>query len=111
MREHVRSAIRRRDSRLARIRRLTLWITGGAAAASLGMGTAFAHAQPGHTGSATGANLSAHSAPPAASGSPAAAHHARKHKAARHHQDGLAAPTQPPAPAPAPAPTVTSGGS
>jgi hypothetical protein len=49
MREYVSSASRRRDARLGRIRKLSLWITGGAAAASLGMGTAFAHAIPGHT--------------------------------------------------------------
>jgi hypothetical protein len=38
-----------RDSMLGRIRKLSLWITGGAAAASLGLGAAFAHALPGHT--------------------------------------------------------------
>jgi hypothetical protein len=32
----------RRDDRLARARRLTLWVAGGAAAASIGLGTAFA---------------------------------------------------------------------
>ena len=48
-------AARRRDQRLTRARRLTLWAAGGAAAASLGLGTAFAHALPGHRASAAGA--------------------------------------------------------
>jgi hypothetical protein len=48
-------AARRRDHRLARARRLTLWVAGGAAAASLGLGTAFAHALPGHRPAAAGA--------------------------------------------------------
>jgi hypothetical protein len=38
-----------RDSMLSRVRKLSLWITGGAAAASLGLGASFAHALPGHT--------------------------------------------------------------
>src|SRR5258708_35226406 len=41
-------AARRRDQRLAQARRLTLWVAGGAAAPSLGLGTAFAHALPRH---------------------------------------------------------------
>jgi hypothetical protein len=45
-------AARRRDDRLARARRLTLWVAGGAAAASLGLGTAFAQALPGHRAAA-----------------------------------------------------------
>jgi hypothetical protein len=48
-------AARRRDDRLARARRLTLWVAGGAAAASLGLGTAFAQALPGHRAAAAGA--------------------------------------------------------
>ena len=47
-------AARRRDDRLAFVRRLTLWVGGGAAAASLALGTAFAHALPGHRASAAG---------------------------------------------------------
>jgi len=42
------NAARRRDERLARTRRVSLWVAGGAAAASLGLGTAFAHDLPGH---------------------------------------------------------------
>ena len=55
-------AARRRDQRLARARRLTLWAAGGAAAASLGLGAAFAHALPGHHSSAPGAASGATSA-------------------------------------------------
>jgi hypothetical protein len=54
MREHAHIASRRRDERLALIRKLTLWVTGGAAAASLGLGAAFAHAVPGHAASTPG---------------------------------------------------------
>ena len=49
MPESAHSASARRDDRLIRIRRLSLWITGVAVAASLGLGTAFAQALPGHT--------------------------------------------------------------
>jgi len=45
----------RRDQRLARTRRVSLWVAGGAAAASLGLGTAFAHNLPGHHAPAAGA--------------------------------------------------------
>ncbi len=48
-------AARRRDQRLALTRRVTLWVAGGAATASLGLGTAFAHALPGHRAPAAGA--------------------------------------------------------
>ena len=48
-------ATRRRDQRLAQARRLTLCGAGGAAAASLGLGTAFAHTLPGHRAAAAAA--------------------------------------------------------
>jgi hypothetical protein len=115
MREHMRSASRRRDSRLAQVRKLSLWITGGAAAVSLGLGTAFAHALPGHSSASTSPATPSRGA--AAGGSPRAGgssvssgssklrvHH-RGHKLARPQQP----PKQPPA-APA-APVVKSGGS
>ena len=69
-------AAARRDSQLLRIRKLSLWITGGAAAVSLGLGTAFAHALPGHShpaapaGAQTGTRASG-AAPPATSARPA----------------------------------------
>lgn len=70
MREHVQMASRRRDERLARIRKITLWIGGSAAAASLGLGTAFADAVPGHASAATSTpGSSATSTAPASSGS------------------------------------------
>jgi hypothetical protein len=67
MREHVHTASERRDQRLALIRKITLWITGGAAAASLGFGTAFAHAVPGHSTAAS--TPPRNSTPSAATGS------------------------------------------
>ncbi|HTS95498.1 MAG TPA: hypothetical protein VMI33_02675 [Streptosporangiaceae bacterium] len=110
----------RRDQRLARIRRVSLWVAGGTAAATLGLGTAFAHALPGHHApsaaagpGAAGPRPQASRAPqPAASGaapsSPAAQPSASPapSPAATH----LSPPAQAPAPAPAPAQT-TSGGS
>jgi hypothetical protein len=130
MREHLHSAARRRDERLARIRRLSLWITGGAAAASLGLGTAFAHALPGHA-AATSSGASAAGAARAAAGAAGAGARAGRSgkpaaggsapsapatsasagaSAAHHAKHGLARPKQQPASTPAP-PVVSSGGS
>lgn len=111
------SAAARRDQRLARTRRVSLWIAGGAAGAALALGTAFAHALPGHAAPAAGRGPAATQPAPAASAAqpgpqPAAS---APHRAAgarpRHH---LHPPQQPPASTPAstPAPpVVVSGGS
>lgn len=136
----VRGAAARRDSKLLRIRKLTLWITGGAAAVSLGLGTAFAHALPGHsytTGSTStsGSTASSGQAEPRQKagvqrtpaenvpaqqpatrsrvGGPSRQQAGRRTTAHPQHQK-LATPAQAPAPAPAPttaAPAVSSGGS
>ncbi len=115
-------AVRRRDERLSRTRKMSLWVAGGAAAASLGLGTAFAHALPGHRAAASGAQPAgpapvsrtgpdSRTGPAAGNGagqpaaSPSAAP-ARQHP--RHHN--LAPPQQPPATTQAP-PQTTSGGS
>ena len=137
MREYVSSASRRRDARLGRIRKLSLWITGGAAAASLGMGTAFAHAIPGHTtttgasgraastgGTATGGSTAGGSAAGNTTGNAGAAtQHDSARKTGTRHRHKLAPPASAPAAAPsspgratpgpsAPAaPVVSSGGS
>jgi len=131
MREHVYRASRRRDERLGRIRKLSLWITGGAAAASLGMGTAFAHAIPGHTATGGSTPATGTSGPAPASSSSAASgstggssgtttRQGSSRSAGGHHRHRLAPPASAPAtpkaapkPAPAapPAPVVTSGGS
>lgn len=71
MREHVHVASRRRDERLALIRKITLWTTGAAAATSLGLGAAFAHAIPGHAASTP--STPQPTAAPSVSASPAAA--------------------------------------
>ena len=113
----------RRDRQLLRIRKLSLWIAGGAAAVSLGLGTAFAHALPGHSQAA---------APPAGrqTGNPAGgaatsraagqsdraggSGHRQAHRLASHRraQHRLAPPAHKPAPAPKPTqPPVVSGGS
>jgi hypothetical protein len=106
MRQHVHIASRRRDDRLAMVRKLTLWITGGAAAASLGLGTAFATAVPGHAGT-TGTSGASSSTAPQHSGarttSPAA-------KPAGSQSSQLSQPQQQPSQTSA-APVVTSGGS
>ena len=124
MRERTHHAAARRDQRLAQIRKLSMWITGTAAAASLGLGTAFAHALPGHNASAaprhashgraaaasgptagagtTGGTSTSRSAGSSASGTSHGSHQGHK----------LAAPTHHPAPAPSSAaPVVSSGGS
>ena len=119
MREHVHSASRRRDERLARVRKLSLWITGGAAAASLGLGTAFAHALPGHSassqaGTSAGGLSAAGGAPAGGSSNGATASGARsgstRRSSGHHHRHKLAQPTQQPVNTPAP-PVVSSGGS
>jgi len=131
----VHGAAARRDSKLLRIRKLTLWITGGAAAVSLGLGTAFAHALPGHsytTGSTstTGSTPSSGQAEPGRKAGfqrrPAQrpTTHSRvtgqsrpqagRRTTAHSQHQKLATPKQAPAPAPAPstaAATVSSGGS
>jgi hypothetical protein len=107
MRDHLHFASRRRDDRLARIRKLTLWIGGRAAAASLGLGTAFAQALPGHSaGSPTSGTTPAAGSSSPGSGASGAAGGA-KH---RHHRHALSAPAQQPAQAPPAAPPVVSSG-
>ena len=127
MQEHVYRASRRRDERLGRVRKLSLWITGGAAAASLGMGTVFAHAIPGHTmttGGSTPATGTSGPAPATSSStggtSGTTTQQGSSRSAGRHHRHRLAPPasapatpkaTPKPAPAAPPAPVVSSGGS
>jgi hypothetical protein len=109
MRQHVHIASRRRDERLAMVRKLTLWITGGAAAASLGLGTAFASSVPGHatgTTSTPSSSTAQHSG--AASTSPAAQKPAGTQHSSQSSQ--LSQPQQQPSQTTAP-PVVTSGGS
>lgn len=101
---------------LRRTRAISLGIAGGAAVAILGLGTAFAHAIPGH-GRTAGSQAAppAHGQPPpsAVASSPATPSGSAqtRHDHGRHGR--LAPPTRPPAsPAPhAPTPTVTSGAS
>jgi hypothetical protein len=111
------SAAARRDRQLIRIRQLSLWATGVAAAASLGLGTAFAHALPGHAYSAerpaaTGGQVrsqpgpSQHPAPAGRASTPAGR---ASTPAGRSHRDRLTPPHR--RPAPSSAPVVTSGGS
>jgi hypothetical protein len=116
-------ALAERNRLLSQTRTISLGIAGGAALAALGLGTAFAHAIPGHHHTQAiqaqpGGGLSGTTGPaPSASPSRAArstgpARTARRgHPARRHH--AIAPPTQPPAPAPSsPAPPpVSSGGS
>lgn len=115
-------AAARRDSWLHRVRKLSLWITGGAAAATLGLGAAFAHALPGHShptaapaapgGARTGvAGTPSGPRQPGTSSGKTAAHRTAV-RAGHRRQAGLAPPRQRPAPAPAQTqPVVTSGGS
>jgi hypothetical protein len=119
MRERDHNAAARRDQRLAQIRKLSMWITGSAAAASLGFGTAFAHALPGHN-SGTAPRHAAHHAA-AGSGptggarttggsSRSASGAGHKSRQSRSGGQKLAAPAQQPAPAHSSAPPVVSSG-
>lgn len=108
MRQHVHLASRRRDERLAMVRKLTLWITGGAALASVGLGTAFATANPGHAAGTTGTTSTSAPASPASSGTGSTRTAAPTSAGTQHSQ--LSQPQQQPAQTTAP-PVVTSGGS
>jgi len=115
MREHVHSASLRRDQRLAQVRNLTLWIGGGAAAASLALGTVFAHSIPGHAASTSTPGSGGASGGQTATGGTAHSGQTAPASGARgrhHHRlaPPASAPASKPAPAPAP-PVVTSGGS
>jgi len=112
---HRTAHVRHRDRMLARTRRLTLWVAGGAIAAAAGLGIEFAHALPGHA-SPTAATRPAvtpslqHVKRPARqsqSDRTSAEHGRREHRSRpRAH---IAAPAKKPASTPA-APVVTSGG-
>lgn len=104
----VRGAAAQRDSKLSRIRKLSAWIAGAAAAVSLGLGTAFAHELPGHARPATSSQGTG-----SASRSPAAGSASRS-PSGRHdeHRHGLTAPRHGPSRAPAHSkPAASSGGS
>jgi hypothetical protein len=125
----AKDAARRRDLMLARTRRLSVWLAGSAAAASIGLGTAFACTLPGHHAPAASAQQGAGTQPgartpatplprgqqpagppPASPGStpgraPAARQPAAPSPAATH----LARPSQPPAATPAQHQTVSGG--
>jgi hypothetical protein len=105
------SAITRRDEHLARTRRLSIWIAGGASAASFGLAAALGFALPGHSVSSgttshantgTGRSSGQGSGPSGSSGRTGSARH--------HHHRRLAPPAQPPGNTGAP-PVVSSGGS
>ncbi len=117
MPDYARRAAAHRDSKLRTIRRLSLWISGGAAAASLGLGTAFAHALPGHSYPAAqqenppGADPASRMSRPPTGRVPGQAGDRHRHgDRDRSRTQQLAPPRQPPAQAAAP-PAVSSGGS
>ena len=99
MRRPHETAITRRDEHLARTRRLSLWIAGGAMAASLGLATGFGYALPGHSVAAAGTQA------PAGQGSGQGSGHPR------HHRSGQLSPPQQPPSQPTAPPVVSSGGS
>ena len=100
------SAITRRDEHLARTRRLSIWIAGGASAASFGLAGALGFALPGHS-------VSSGTTPHARTGHSAAQRTGtgqRSGAARHHHHRRLAPPAQQPGNTGAP-PVVSSGGS
>ena len=97
------SAITRRDEHLAITRRLSVWVAGGATAASLGLAVALGFALPGHTATST-APAAGRSGSGSRQGGPSAG------SGSAHHRRGLTPPRHAPANAVAP-PVVSSGGS
>jgi len=113
MPDYARRAAAHRDSQLRRVRRLSLRIAGSAAAASLGLGAAFAHSLPGHSYAIAERESprNADATGPAARGQAGSAQNGTQHDRADHgDSQHLAPPRQRPAPASAP-PVVSSGGS
>jgi hypothetical protein len=116
------SAITRRDEHLARTRKLSLWIAGGATAASLGLAAALGTALPGHavnaaspSGSATSnsantgsGNTGSGNTGSGNTGSTSGTGPSSQH--APHKRAAIAPPKQAPAHTKAP-PVVSSGGS
>jgi hypothetical protein len=104
-----RGAAAHRQRLLGRIRVISLGVAASAVVASLGLGTALAHAIPGHarpTGAAAGSAVPGHrrQAAPPRSPRPVASRHEHAHRRR------LAPAPRPPASTPAP-PQVSSGGS
>jgi hypothetical protein len=95
------SAIARRDEQLVRTRRLTVWIAGGATAASLTLAAALGFALPGHAASSgSQANHAGSSGTSGAGGSQGPAGQHSKLSPPRHKPRNSGAP-----------PVVSSGGS
>ncbi|HUZ53316.1 MAG TPA: hypothetical protein VMU94_12415 [Streptosporangiaceae bacterium] len=103
------SAITRRDEHLARTRRLSIWIAGGASAASFGLAAALGFALPGHSVS-SGTTSHATTGSGQRSGQGSGQGTSRRTGSARHHHRRLAPPPQAPGNTGAP-PAVSSGGS
>ena len=99
--------ITRRNEQLARTRRLTAWVAGGATAASFGLAAALGFALPGHTSSAS-AQPAGQSGTHAGSAGGGATGRGNGSGASRHRR--LAPPKQAPRRTSAP-PVVSSGGS
>lgn len=106
------SAITRRDEHLARTRRLSAWVAGGATAASFGLATALGFALPGHavtSGAQSGQASTGSGSASGQSGQSGASGSGQGTRAGhRHHR--LAPPAQAPGNSGAP-PVVSSGGS
>jgi hypothetical protein len=118
-------AIARRDDLLARTRRVSLFVAGGATAASIGLATVLGLSIPGKAATTTGTQAPAPTPnlAPAGSHQGRAGHHGTsakhgtgtKHRTGAKHRTGtkhahLAPPTQPPSSSSAP-PVTSSGGS
>jgi hypothetical protein len=105
------SAIARRDKQLVRTRRLTVWIAGGATAASFALAAALGFALPGHAASSGRPASHAGSGRSTGSGgtSGAGGGSSHRHNPARQHRK-LSPPHHKPRSSGAP-PVVSSGGS
>jgi hypothetical protein len=101
------SAVTRRNEQLARTRRLTAWIAGGATTASFALAAALGIALPGHT-SSSGAHSAGQAGTNPGSARGSGTSTATGHHRGRHHR--LSRPQQAPSRTSAP-PVVSSGGS
>ncbi len=101
------SAITRRDEHLARTRRLSIWIAGGASAASFGLAAALGFALPGYSVSS---GSTSHARTGSSGQSPGSGGGSARRTGSAHHHRRLAPPSQAPGNTGAP-PAVSSGGS
>jgi hypothetical protein len=107
-------AVSRRDDTLARTRRASRWITMAAIAAAVTLGSAFAHALPGHYATTAPGQAGSSGAHRPVQGARTSRHHhgaSHQHKSRHQLQPSPQPPAQPPPTSTPTPPPVVSGGS